>query len=320
MKFFKASMISLVLSFLAILIPWTALKGSDFWDRQVYLNYVYYLPNILEYRDFNSIASYISQEWLWHYILLTIGEYISYEIFFSCISFFSLALMIFYLIRKHGVLSSLLLLNPLAVDLVMSQYRISFALIIVFSSIYLRKIDSKPYKFLSYFLVALASLIHSSVILFIFIYFSIVIISKINFKQKLFNVFSLVLLGIIISWSLSDSIYIVLDYFGDRRADYEVERVSSSLSYLSFWVVNLLILILSFSKKKYNTLQDKLTILILSIVSANSIFGGYSLRILSIFLPVIMSTNLEINLKLRIPLFVLYFLYSLIQWYFWLTQ
>lgn len=304
---------SLVISIFIVIIPWEKIKGVEFTDKVNYLDYVYYGKNILEYRDFDNFISFISNEWLWHYLLLSIEGKVNYELFFLSISFFSLSTVIYYLINKNNVFYSILLLNPLLISMVMSQYRISLALGLVLMAIYLKN-NIK----LWYLLILAALLIHSSVVLFILVNFLINFVSKMNIKNNVFLVVIFILLGGLISFMLSDFIFVVLDYFGDRRSEYDTGNISSTFSYLSFWVFNLIIISYNSIKLGLRNYQEKISILILSVVSFNLIFDGYSTRFLAVFLPIIISTNLKLHPQLKSILIVVYIPYCLIQWIYWI--
>lgn len=314
MKKIKNILISFLISLVVILIPWSTLKGSEFTDKIGYLNYVYYRTNVLEYKDFSRISSYFSNEWLWHYLLLNINKIMPYELFFNIISLLTITLIVYYLIRKNSLFSSLLLLNPLIIDLVMSQYRISLALIFVLLAVYIRK-----YKKTSLILIILAAMIHSSTLLFAAIHFAIILISKIPIRRYRFKILSLVLLGVIISWLLSGYVFVLLEAIGDRRADYDLQHVNSSIAYLSYWIVNLFIILYNSWKLGIKDYETKLSIIILSLVSSNLFLGGYSVRFISIFLPVIMSSNLKLDKRIKVILFVFYFFYCSAQWIYWIN-
>lgn len=314
MKTFFKLLLSVVLSFLTLLIPWENLRSADFADRNVYYNYVYNGVNILEYTDFTTLSSYFSAEFLWHFILLYIDNLMTYEDFFYLTSLLTLAMMFFYLIRNFSILSFLLVFNPLILDLVLSQYRLSFAVSLVLISVYL-----KNHKIISYTIFLCSLFIHSSIAIFLLIYLAINILTKFyNAKPKILLLL-LCLTGIVISWILSGQIYAILSFLGDRRSEYDLERVSSSISYLSFWILNLLFLSYHSYKYGFKSLDSKLSILVLSLISANIVFGGYSTRILAVFLPVIFKANLEINTKIKSILFFIYFVYTTIQWSYWLA-
>lgn len=314
MKHYRRLILSFVLSFLVLLVPWEAIRSAEFSDRMVYLDYVYYQTNVIEYKDFDSYLSFFTGEWLWHYILLNVDSYISYESFFYLISLLTLSLMVFYLVRKHSLASSLLLINPLILDLVLSQYRICLALCFVLLSIFVK------HKYISIMLFICAMFIHSSIGLLLLIYFTMYWILRLFSDKKNIAIFSLMFLGIIVSWLLSGYVYTILSFLNDRRAEYDIDRVSSSVSYLIFWFLNLLVILFFFLKRGRKNISEEygLSIISLSFISANIIFGGYSTRIIAVFLPSIMSSNLYLNKKLKILILGIYFFYCAIQWSYWL--
>lgn len=312
MKKIKNILISFLISLVVILIPWSTLKGSEFTDKIGYLNYVYYRINVLEYKDFSKTSSYFSNEWLWHYLLLNINKIMPYELFFNIISLLAITLIVYYLIRKNSLFSSLLLLNPLIIDLVMSQYRISLALIFVLISVYM-----KSYRLIRFTLIILAAMIHSSVLLLVCVHFVITLITNSPIKNYRFQILCLVFFGMLLSWMLSGYVYILLEAIGDRRAEYNIEDVKSSILYLSFWVINFFIVLYNSWKLGIKDYETKISIVILSLVTANLILGGYSTRFIALFLPVIMSNNLKLNNQTKVAVFIFYFIYCSAQWFYW---
>src|SRR5687768_8631548 len=109
---------ALLFALITVMIPWAELRSMDFADRQVYLEYVSYGTNRLEYLEFTGIASYISNESLWHLILkfCTTQNYISAEEFFQLLSVFTLSIFSVFMVRRFHPAWLLLLLNPLVLD------------------------------------------------------------------------------------------------------------------------------------------------------------------------------------------------------------
>ena len=309
----RAIVISSFFALIMILIPWEELRGRDFPDKVNYLNYALYSVNRLEYVSFDSVFSYISNEWLWHFIVLNVNQYMSYICFFNALSLLSIFSMSFYLLKRQGVYSLLLLINPLVINLTMSQYRISFAM-----SIIILAINIKKYKKIRYVCVFIATLIHSSVLIFIFLYLGILFFKKVFSHNPNIYLCALVIMGLSASVIMSGYIDVVLNAVGDRRADYELDSVSSSLSYLSFWILNCFILLIYYFKRPINNINDSLSIVVLSDITFNTIFGGYSTRILSVMFPVIMTTNLKIGAYYRFFILIFFTVYTYLQWSFWL--
>ena len=310
----RAIVLSLLFASIIIVIPWEVIRGEDFHDKTNYFNYALYGINRLEYVSFDSLFSYIFNEWLWHFIILNVNKYITYTYFFNGVSILSLFSMAFYLLKRQSIYSLILLVNPLVINLVMSQYRISFAMSIVLLAIHIQR-----FKKLKFLLIFISTLIHSSVLIFIFVYLAILIAKKILYRQPKIYLFVLVLMGLSISMIMSGYVDIILDAVGDRRADYEIDNVSSSLSYLSFWILNFFILLLYYFRRPINNLNDSVSIIVLSNITFNVVFGGYSTRVLAVMFPILMNTNLRISAYYKILIFMVFSVYTCLQWVYWLN-
>lgn len=308
----RALLTSVIFALIILFTPWESFKENAFFDKSNYLEYALYGTNALEFRSFDSVFSYISQEWLWHFIILNIKDYMPYEIFFNGVSFISLLSIAYYMLRRNSLLSILLLINPLIINLVMSQYRISFAMSIVLTAIIFKK-----NKIIRNLLVAAACLIHTSTVLFVFSYILIVFLNKKLIRRPYLYNFCLIMIGMSISLMLSGFVDVILEAIGDRRTDYAIDDLSSSLSYLSFWIISFILVVINYLNRRFEYLYESVALVVLSNIAFNAIFGGYSTRVLAVFFPVIMSTLLHLKPSYRIPLIFLFFLYSVLQWYFW---
>lgn len=308
----RAIILSFIFASIIMTIPWEMLNGAPFRDKLVYLDYAQYGVNRINYVSFDTLYSYIFNEWLWHYIILNVDKYIPYISFFNGISFLTLFSMSFYLLKRHRVYSLILLVNPLVIDLVMSQYRISLAMSIILLAIHMKS-NSK----LKLIFICIASLIHTSVLLFIFTYCAILLISKLFSHRPKLYLTVLIFLGMCISIALSGAVNLILEAVGDRRAEYAVESLSSSLSYLSFWILNFFILIHFFVKHPIKNMNQSLSLVVLSEITFNVVSGGYSTRILSVMFPIIMSTNLRAGAYQKFLILMFFSVYSYLQWIYW---
>lgn len=301
-----------IFSIIFSIIPWENIRNSPFLDREVYLNYAKYGLNILDYKSFDTVFSYVFNEWLWHLIIKNINNYISFELFFGFISFSIIFCMSLFLVRKVSFMAPFLLLNPLVIDLAFSQYRICLALVFLSIAFIL-----KNKKFLQILFLIAATLTHTSIIIFIIIY-SLIILSNKLISNKIIYIYVLLFLGLLLSFLLSDYVSEVLAYFGDRRDYSDVERISSSFLYLFFWIISFFMLLHYNIKNNSFSFYQKYSLLILSMIAGNLIFGGYSTRFLAISFPFIMKAYCETNFKFRAFIFILYFTYLISQWFFWL--
>lgn len=304
-------------SILFVLIPWERIRSLSFTDRENYLEYAYYGINVLEFRDFNTIYSYVFNEWLWHFIIKNVGNYMPYEYFFTLVSFSIIFCMAYFLVRNTSIFSLIFLFNPLVVDLALSQYRISLA--IVFISLALFFSNNKILRILFLFI---AMLIHTSSVIFILIFIIIKIVGLFNWK-KINPLYIYILIGFFLSFLMSGYLSSILQFFGDRRDYSDVSRITSSFVYTSFWLVVLIFLVLNnmsyFNKtNKLKTISYGYSLVVLSMVSANIIFGGYSTRFLAVSFPVIIKAISETQFKIKLIIFFLYSIYVGVQWWFWI--
>lgn len=301
---------SLIYSTIIFCIPWDKIRSLEFRDREVYLDYAYYGDNLLSYANFDGVLSYFSKEWFWHFLLSSI----KFEpiFLFNLITIFSIFLMSFFLIKKLGYLSPFLLFNPLIIDMVFSQYRISLAFIFLLIALFF-----KSKKIISLFFLILAGLTHTSSILIISI-FSISWVLYNNSLKNQYNIFIICIFGSLLSVLLNGYLLEVLSFIGDRRADYNIDRVSSSFSYLSFWIFNFLFLIFNSINFKLRNFNQYVSLFVLSLVTMSALVGGYSSRFLSVFFIFIWVANLSTPINYRFFILNIYILYLIIQWYYWL--
>lgn len=301
-------------SYKFISLPWESWRNTEFRDRLVYFAYAESGKNIIDYTTFDPLLSYFKNEWLWHYLIQNVYKFTTYEFFFGLISFITVFTMSLILLkdRKKSYLTLIILFNPIIVDLVLSQFRICLALTIMLIAYLARNL-----KIISFVLLIAACLIHSSSFIFIFIAIAIFFTDN---KRKDVQTIILILLGMMLSILLGSFLQDILHIFNDRRSGYDIDRVNSSLSYLSFWILNLLILTHQAFKFKLSTFEQKYSLTILAMVTFNAIFGGYSTRFIAVTFPLIMKSNLTLSKYNKLILFGFYVVYLLFQWKFWLGK
>lgn len=302
-------------SIIIISIPWEELQGHKFYDLNNYRSYFLYQKPVFEYVNLTSLFDYITREALWHYtgmfLIRTLG--IPSDYVFLSISLFCCLTYSYFLVKQHGVLSLVLLINPLLITLAMSQLRSALAF-----SLLVNAYMANP-KVLKITLAILALFIHTSVLLFLFTYFFTYFISKKikdNKLGKTIAYISLCILGLFISILIGPFKDIILGYFGDRRAAY-IGDASSSFLYATFWI-GLLIAAAFQNRSFFKNEIHCFSVIALSIVTSNLLTGGYSLRFLSLSLPMNMSTMLNYKIELRLLLILGYIGYMAFQWSYWL--
>lgn len=307
--------IAIVFALLMTSLPWSDWQGAEFVDLKRYLHYFLHGQSILEYTEFKNPLDYLFSEALWHYsIFKLINEYgFSIHHIFKAISLLCVSTFSFFLIRRHGFLSLVLLINPLLVSLAMSQVRMALAFSLMLVAYMVRK------KFIISLAFILAALfIHTSTLLFVSIYLVVKVISDnkiIHFKSSGSTFLLLCGLGLIVSLAIGPLREMILGYFGDRRAGYG--DASSSILYTSFWI-SILFFCWRQGRSFFSDEVNCFVVVILSLVGFNLLTGGYTTRFLAVALPMTMSAMLSFRPTDKSIFTFAYVAYCIFQWVYWL--
>lgn len=310
-----------VLGFVTVVVavPWEeifrAINGYGFIDKGVYSDYFLNRTNILDYKEFNSILSYVSNEFLWHYAIgwLINNTGILIDHVFLAISFITLLIFGLLLAKWQGIYALPLLLNPLVIDFAFSQYRLALAISIL-SAVYLLH---ERYRAISVALVLTSLFIHSGTTLFILIYAAIWLVQWLSVRFRIGRSAVFVILfatGGVISLLIGPLREMILSAIGDRRAEYH--DMSSSFLYSLFWIALLIPFYLS---RRYLVGLDyaRYALVIVSIVFVNVFHGGYSTRFLAAAFPCIVSGILSLQGVMKASVVILFIAYAAFQWLYW---
>jgi hypothetical protein len=159
--------------------------------------------------------------------------------------------------------------------------------------------------------------IHSSTIIFVGAYFAIKKINDIANRDggRHFATYAILcIMGVAVSIAIGPLRGLILGYFGDRRASL-VGDLNNSLLYTSFWIG----LLGLFAVQPKSFLRDEVnaySVFILAVTAANLLTGGYTLRFLSIGLPMIVSSMLSLNLSARVLAILFFVMYAMFQWFY----
>ncbi|SDY19029.1 hypothetical protein SAMN05421881_102211 [Nitrosomonas halophila] len=296
-------------------VPWEALRGEAFRDKQVYYEYFLYGKLILEFREFESVIDYFIHEFLWHFsVHFLVHELeIPLDYIFLAISAFLLTVFSLYLVKQHGTLSLLLLINPLVIDLAFSQFRSALAIACLGAAFLVRRSS------LAYAFAGIALLFHTAASIFI------VINACVHFGQRymarhgksgLGAIGFFVGLGVFVSLLIGPLREIILALLGDRRVHYPDQ--SSTFLYISFWS-GLLIALILHAKKHALSKAQSISAVILSLVTTNLFTGGYSTRFLATMFPFLVSSVLTIDRGIKPLILTAFVAYTALQWLFWLN-
>lgn len=310
-----------VLGFVAVVVavPWEeifrAINGYGFIDKGVYSDYFLNRTNILDYKEFNSILSYVSNEFLWHYAIgwLINNTGILIDHIFLAISFITLLIFGLLLAKWQGIYALPLLLNPLVIDFAFSQYRLALAISILSAAYLLHE----RYRAISVALVLTSLFIHSGTMLFILIYAAVWLVQWLSVRFRIGRSAVFVILfatGGGISLLIGPLREMILSAIGDRRAEYH--DMSSSLLYSLFWIALLIPFYLS--RRHLVTLDyARYALVIISIVFVNVFHGGYSTRFLAAAFPCIVSGILNLQGVMKASVVILFIAYAAFQWLYW---
>jgi hypothetical protein len=304
-----------VLTFAAIMvsIPWEGLIGRPFVDHRQYLYHFLYEESIFQYLDLRGFLDYFFNEALWEYLVRSLVHTIGVpiDIVFLAISLLCLITFSFFLTQRHNVFSIVLLCNPLLVTFAFDQLRQALAYSLMLIGYMVRR------PLIAAILVTFALFIHSSTIIFVGAYFAIKKITNVANRDRDRHIATyaiLCIIGVAVSIAIGPLRGLILGYFGDRRASL-VGDLNNSLVYTSFWIG----LLGLFALQPKSFLRDEVNayaVFILAVTAANLLTGGYTLRFLSVGLPMIVSSMLSLNLSTRFWAVLFFCIYAMFQWFY----
>ncbi len=223
--------VALIFSIVYVLIPWESIQGYPFMDLQEYSLRLY---NISIGADTNTdelgFIGYLTSEPIWAYflnfIVLVFPNPDSGLIVVSQICIFVYSLYLINKVNNYFIL--IFLLNPMIVDLMMSQLRSVFA----FSLLLIALLNGK--KIVKIVFVCIASLVHTSIPIFAVVYIISLNLYRFEYKvdRRYLSLFA-ALVALIIAFLIGNGRTLILSAIEDRRADYEVAK--NSYLYLSYW-------------------------------------------------------------------------------------
>lgn len=316
-KSFYTLCLSLLVAFIVASLPWEVWRGIEYYDRSNYINTIDFSVNNIYIFDFDTLLSKFSNEWLWHKLLAISTE--TFNLNSSQILFFISFLILFtsclFLSSKYRFLSILFLMNPLFINFMYSQLRLAFAMSLLFIAFYLFKKNNRLYLI---FLVA-TPFIHTSAVIFISVF---ILAFFLESSKKISPIFKTLLsigfgafLGVITGPLMSK----ILSAMDDRRAEYS--DMSSSIVYMSFWLILCLYLILKgLFEKTHKSFSFYLSLMILTLVALQTVVGGYPTRYLVACFPFLIAAMLENKAKEKYIVLLSYCAYTFILWVYWVNN
>lgn len=258
-------------------------------------------------QDF-TIVQLFSLEWLWNAGLSVATRYVGAtpDEVFTIISLIFLWRFAVETAYRAGLISILLLINPLVVDLAFSQLRLALALAIM--CLCYRGQFGRIGTVVGY---TLCASIHTAIVLFAAMHFAA---SRPHNKLSWGWAVLLVALGVSVSLATGPFRDEILQVVGDRRIDYH--DMSSSLMYLSFWFLMWAFLVLKYPET-LSASDSRYALIVLSVVVANIFTGGYSTRFIAASFPWLISTMCSWPSKPQGMMALVFIPYAIFQWAYW---
>ena len=307
----------MVIAFLMAVIPWESLKGELFVDKTVYTNYFMYETNRLDYIDLARVTDFVTNEVLWHFLVRELIE--TWNLPLSIV-FFTISTLTIYcystvILRNTRAIALLLLLNPLVIDFAFSQFRLALAVSLLCIAFFFKA--KLPVRII---LAMAAAFIHTASLLFFAVFIFSEFLSRFA-RQERFSARTMwwisIGFGIAISLATGPLREALLGFFGDRRAEYA--EISSSLLYSSFWIF--LGGVLFFQRRDfYLSKANILALVILGVIAANTLTGGYSTRFLSAGFPFLICAIFNVREQMRCTVLAAFVIYTVAQWLFWFAN
>lgn len=306
--------LALVLAF----IPWDIIRSQNYYDRNNYINYIDFYDNKVNWFDFSTLQLKITYEWGWHYIIdfFSNNLKLNSSIILFSISFFFLFIVLYIMFYNKKLLGVLFILNPAFIDFFFSQIRLTFAISFVYLSLFIFNRN----KYLAIILATSTIFIHTSTILFIFIFYSGLLLSENTIIPKRLKYILAILVGSIVAIITGPYMSIILKSLDDRRAEYN--DMASPLLYVIFWVVFYFYILIKVMIEKtniYNRNYIYISLSILTVVVLNSFIAGYSSRFLVASFPFIILSLVNFKGSEVRFLWLGYILYLALLWIFWVT-
>jgi hypothetical protein len=306
----------LAFSIAYVFFPWDAFD-IKFGDLEVYLTRIELLMNDQDGDMPDGGAGliyYISNEILWRGILILVGTLFQEpRIGLGIISCFSLMVYSTFLIKRvNPILAVFFLLNPLFIDLILSQIRVSLA----FSLLLIAALSDK--KEVRIACAVAATFIHTASIVFIIFYFFFewLLARSDRIKLRYLCIFALAS-GAVFSLCLAYGLDFVLALVGDRRENYVAD--SSSLLFSSFWFVVAIVLCMGQRKMAHQeSLIFLYSISMLSVFFFSSVLNVYGSRFVAVALPLIVCSVSQLPHSYKIPVLYVFVLFQIVQWAYWI--
>lgn len=310
------SILSIIFSWVFVFFIGNQFSRGHFADLN---NYVYTIENI----DLNiflgksegNFSSFILNEPGWAILLATIQVFLNDPLFgLKFISFFSIFIYFSFVTRftSSFIIPTLFLLNPIVVDLALSQIRSGLALSFFLLAVFFKS------NVIRIVLFILAGTFHSAIAILVFGYLVTKTVAQSNSITSIRSRITIVVIAsLFISVILSVGREILLGFFGDRRAVYNVE--ASSVTYVIFWFA--IAMVLNLYNYAYNRNLQWISLFVLFLTGIGfftNIFSTNGTRFIALALPLMLVSIHYQHRTLRYLVYLFLFLYQIVQYMYWL--
>jgi len=306
----KVLMISFIIAFIFVHLPWELIRGTEFADAE---NYIARFNGFIDTEQLvggGNFLSYISSEFLWVVLIQNLQVLnLNVEDILLIFSFVTFSVFIYFLFisTSNFILTTILIINPLIIDFVMSQVRNSFALSIIIIAFLCK------HKQIRYILLVISSMIHSSSLIFIVL---ILILDNVYYIDKRKNFFFLLCLGLLFGLVITEGRDFILELLGDRRSG--IVQPKSSFLFSVFWILYFSLMI---RLKDFNIadIYTKFSFVILVIFVSSVFFGTYASRYLAVMLPFLIISTLNLKGTSKYLACTVLFMYQILQFSYWIN-
>lgn len=299
--------------FLALLVasvPWPAIfesiYGYGMVDRGVYRNKVI-MHDLPTDRLPWSLLSIFTYEFGWNsafaFFVRSLG--FSPETFFALVSVLVLWRFTYFVAHRASILHTVLLINPLVIDLAFSQLRSAAAIALLSFAWGGRSRSKVP------LLYVLCATIHTSVVVIAALHIATVLLQEARFR----NFLALAALSIVIAVALGPFRYEILSALGDRRAEYP--DMSTSHAYMSFWIIMLAAIAFKW-RWAMRAFDTRLALSVLTLAVSSHFVGAYATRWIAMFFPLLIVTMRHYPTSPISILTLMFLPFASLQWFYWL--
>ena len=297
-----------------LLMPWDLIRGGEFADLRNYLARMYLLQDFGESYFYweNSLLGWLRFEIAWFKLLsIAVDWGVSPDVFFNSITAVS-AFVAHQFLSRHvgGWWAFFILLNPISIDLFLSQIRSAFAFALFLLGFLFRSRLVKGVLFL------IAPFVHVAMVLVLAYWLvscAFVRFLQVTVRAKMFAVLGIAILVALIVGKYVPQIALEI---GDRR-DFSLFS-TKSVSYVAFWLLWVFYVFLSVIEACEEDWRVYYVMLVGVSGALMDILGIPGFRFIALSIPIIFSVQGFILEKFRLQALGVSLVYLIVLYYLWI--